>query len=310
MRIDPFWLMVLAEFVLIFAGISLFLYRKLLHIKNAQKTVEIEKGPDFGALLLSLKREMVELENRIENIPEKEDNIFHINLQRKIFELNLDLIKTFHDSLTQHTELDAIAESITTGFRKAVNKGLLWAKEIVEGKNQLIMQKELESIEKDDIIKKLQDKLRKQKQRLADLIGTQEMVDQLKKRIEFLKNRNKDLKEKLLKAKDSDDKDKAYQEIIEELEATNKELYLCVQTLEKENERLMNKIKEYEEGFHNINEDIVEIMKAGNGSSVSSEEIEKLKAEIQEKDKEIERLKTELENLEKEYTALYKEVHS
>ncbi|NOX19750.1 MAG: hypothetical protein GXO99_00590, partial [Nitrospirae bacterium] len=92
--------------------------------------------------------------------------------------------------------------------------------------------------------------------------------------------------------------------------ATNKELYLCIQTLEKENERLMKKIKEYEEGFYNINEDIAEIIKTGNGSVSSSEEIERLKAEIQARDKEIERLKSELASLEKEYTALYKEVHS
>ncbi len=310
MKVDPFWLMVLSEFVLIFGGLSIYLYIK----NNRLKRRVIKEGKkdrlDLRGLLDCLSGEMNELQEKIENIPDKEDNMFHINLQKKIFELNLDLIKTLYESITDNSDINAIAESITTGFRKTANRGLLWAKEMIEGKDELIMKKEMESKEKDDIIDKLQQKLRKQKQRLADMLGAQEMVQQLRKRVEFLKERNRILKERLKEARNSEDKDRAYGEIIEELEATNKELYLCIQTLEKENERLMKKIKEYEEGFYNINEDIAEIIKTGNGSVSSSEEIERLKAEIQARDKEIERLKSELASLEKEYTALYKEVHS
>ena len=306
MRVDPFWIMVLVEFVLVFGGLSLYLGIRLWKGNKKCSSREIIAKQDMSVLLDSLTEEMKVLEGKIESIPEKESNVFHINLQRKIFELNLDLIKTLYESLTESNDINAIAESITTGFRKTANRGLLWAKEVIEGKNEIIKKKELESIEKDEIIDKLQQKLRKQKQRLADLIGAQEMVEQLKKRINFLKERNKSLKEKLNEARESDDKDKAYSAIVEELEATNKELYLCVQTLEKENERLLRKIKEYEEGFYEINKDIVEIIKTDNGSSNFND----LKAEIEAKDREIERLKRELANLEKEYAALYKEVHS
>ncbi len=308
MRIDPFYIMVMAEFIIIFAGLSIYLLIKLKRAGEREKEliIKIEK-PDFSPLTNALQEEMAELEGRIDKIPEKDDNIFNINLQRKIFELNLDFIKTINDSLTESNDLKTIAESLTIGFRKAASRSLQWVKEIIEEKNEAIKQKTLESAEKDELIEKLEEKIQKQKHRLADLIGMQEMVEQLRKRVDFLRERNKELKNRLQEAKDSDDKDAAYQAIVEEMEANNRDLLMCVQTLEKENERLMEKLREYEEGFNAINSDVKNIVNSSDGAS--SEEIERLKKELQSKEEENARLKSELENLEREYTALYKQVH-
>ncbi|RMG68967.1 MAG: hypothetical protein D6710_09465 [Nitrospirae bacterium] len=309
MRIDPFYLMVMGEFLLIFLALTVYLFFRLKRASRAQRELIVKaENPDLSILTNTFKKEMEELEARIEKIPEKDDNLFHINLQRKIFELNLDFIKTIHDSIVESEGLKALSESLTIGFRKAANRSLLWVKDIIEGKNQEIQLKSRESAEKDEIIERLGEKIHKQKQRLAELMGMQDMVEQLKKRVEFLKERNRELKSKLEEAKNSDDKDAAYQAIVEELEANNKDLLMCVQTLEKENERLMQKLREYEEGFNAINSDVNSIVSASNGGADQAE-INRLKEELQAKDKEIENLKTELENLEREYTALYKQVH-
>ena len=308
MRIDPFYIMVMAEFILIFALLSVYLLVRLKRAGQREKELIIKvKKPDFTPLTNALHEEMAELEKRIDNIPEKEDNIFHINLQRKIFELNLEFIRTINQTLTESKDLKTLSETLTVEFRKAASRSLQWVKDIIEEKNEAIKQKTLESAEKDELIEKLEEKILKQKHRLADLMGMQEMVEQLRKRVEFLKERNKELKSRLQEAKDSDDKDAAYQAIVEELEANNKDLLMCVQTLEKENERLMQKLKEYEEGFNAINSDVNNIVSSSDGAS--SEEVQRLKAELQSKEEEIERLKTELDNLEREYTALYKQVH-
>ncbi len=309
MKIDPFYIMVMAEFLLIFAGLSVYLFIRLRRagIRERELIIKIEK-PDFSPLTKALQEEMAELEERIDKIPEKEDNIFNINLQRKIFELNLDFVRTINQTLSESKDLKSLSETLTVEFRKAASRSLQWVKDIIEEKNEAIKQKTLESAEKDELIEKLEEKIQKQKHRLADLIGMQEMVEQLKKRVDFLRERNKELKNRLQEAKDSDDKDAVYQAIVEEMEANNRDLLMCVQTLEKENERLMQKLREYEEGFNAINSDVSQIV-SSSATASSSEEIERLKKELQSKEEENRKLKSELENLEREYTALYKQVH-
>jgi chaperonin cofactor prefoldin len=149
----------------------------------------------------------------------------------------------------------------------------------------------------------------KQRKRFADVLGTQEITEQLKNKLSQLKNKNINLVDILIKFKDSDVSEEKVNSLIQSLEQTNRELTLCVETLEKENNRLFKKLKAYEEEFEKMQNQIMDIFEF-NIHIDGSEEIENLKETIKEKDLKIEELQKQLKDLEGEYMVLYKQIHS
>ncbi|NOY63915.1 MAG: hypothetical protein GXO97_00730 [Nitrospirae bacterium] len=153
------------------------------------------------------------------------------------------------------------------------------------------------------------DMFTKQRKRFADILGTQEITEQLKNKLSQIKDKNVDLIERIITLQDSGIPEEDVNSLIQSLEQTNKELTLCVETLEKENDRLFKKLKAYEEEFDKMQSQIMDKFEI-NIEVDNSEEVENLKETIKEKNQEIEELQKQLKDLEAEYMVLYKQLHS
>lgn len=149
----------------------------------------------------------------------------------------------------------------------------------------------------------------KQRKRFADILGTQEITEQLKNKLSQVKDKNVDLIERIITLQDSGIPEEDVNSLIQSLEQTNKELTLCVETLEKENDRLFRKLRAYEEEFDRMQNQIMDKFEI-NIEVDDSEEVENLKETIKEKNQEIEELQKQLKDLEAEYMVLYKQLHS
>ncbi len=310
-RINLLYVLFMIEaIVLLMALVGYFLFKYRAATKALNRRESTEVGFDMDALLEKVKGEILELHTRIENISDSQKEDFQGIVQRRIFEMNRDFLRTLYDSLKGGKgDINEIARSITKGFREAANRNLLWFKEVIDRKDRMIKKANSLADERAKSLEGMQKIFIRQKQRLADLLSVQEVAEQLKKRLSFFQDRNKALREKLRELQESAQLGEEIEIIIRELESTNKELSLCVETLEKENERLVKKLKAYEEEFERMHEEVMNLCEISE-SQGSQDNIMELEAIISEKDKEIERLRKALQDLENEYMVLYKQLHS
>lgn len=307
-RIDPLYIMLLAEAVMLLVGLSVYLY-----IKAKRSHGGVEKSViDITHLIEELHKEKEALEGKREVFEDERTDDTGILLHRKTFQMHHEFLKDMIETTerAEHTEIENLTEFLKRGIRETINRGILWVKEVIDAKDSRIAELEEELASREGTIEQMKAAFIKQKYKIADLLSSQEMLEQIQKRFDFLKERNKQLKEKLHKALSDKENKPADPALIEELETVNKELELCIETLEKENQRLQERLSQYENGINEMEENFTEFLTGQDTAVSGSDEADALRKELEEKEKELEQLKKDMEDLEKEYMVLYKQVNS
>jgi len=303
-RIDPLYLLLLLEFILILTvalGYLILRYRKASGNRTAKEFIGLSD------LLAVIEEEERALNEKVERISDTSGEDIDLLLEKRSCELHLQFLKDAIKS--SNTGFPGLSGFITRGFRETANRSLLWVKELLEKRDRIIKEVEKGLAERESAIDRLRSILIKQKRRMADLMSSQEMLVQLKKRFDLLRERNAELKKRLRETLGSGDKGSPAEELIKELEEINRELEICVETLENENKKLQERLISYEEGFGNIEHDILDMLSLKK-TPKDIEEMEGLIKELKDKDKEIQEVRKEKEDLEKEYMVLYKQVNS
>lgn len=303
-RIDPLYLILLLEFILI---LTVALGYLILRYRKASKNMTAKEFIGLSDLLAVIEEEERALNEKVERMSGTSGEDIDLLLEKRSCELHLQFLKDAIKS--SKTGFGGLSGFITRGFRETANRSLLWVKELLEKRDRIIKEVEKGLAERESAIDRLRSILIKQKRRMADLMSSQEMLVQLKKRFDLLRERNAELKERLRETLGSGDKGSPAEELLKELEEINRELEICVETLENENKKLQGRLISYEEGFGNIEHDILDMLSLKK-TPKDIEEMECLIKELKDKDNEIREIRKEKEDLEKEYMVLYKQVNS
>jgi chromosome segregation ATPase len=139
------------------------------------------------------------------------------------------------------------------------------------------------------------------------------MVDDMQNRFEAVRSTNAKLKESIAQLIPEADRSKEYEELLSDIEMTNKELDTCLGTLENKNKELETRA----ESIGREAEGLAELLQ----KSVRKEELDMVLSQKEELERKIEELEKELESksnecdtltkqfewLKKEYNALYRE---
>ncbi len=303
-RIDPLYLLLLLEFILI---LTVALGYLILRYRKASKNRTAKEFIGLSDLLAVIEEEERALNEKIERISDTSGGDIDLLIEKRSYELHLQFLKDAIKS--SNTGFPGFSGFITRGFRETANRSLLWVKELLEKRDRIIKEVEKGLAERESAIDRLRSILIKQKRRMADLMSSQEMLVHLKKKFDLLREKNGELKERLRETLGGRDKGSPAEELLKEMEEINRELEICVETLENENKKLQERLISYEEGFGNIEQDILGMLSLKK-TPKDIEEMEGMIKELKDKDKEIREVRKEKEDLEKEYMVLYKQVNS
>jgi chromosome segregation ATPase len=309
LRIDPLYLLLLSEAALLLGGGVLFLLYRLG--KSGGRAPEKEVL-DISQLMEALNAENEELEGRKEVFEDERTEDTNILLHRKTFQFHHAFIREMTAALEKkgRTGIENLTEYLVRGIRETINRGILWVKEIIEEKERTIEELRKELTAHEGVIEQMKAAFIKQKHRIADLLSSQEMLRQIQKRFDFLRDRNSRLKEKLQEALSNQCSPEESSRLVEELEAVNHELELCIKTLEKENQRLQERLGQYESGINELEGEFTELLTVPVEQTSADGEVESLRQELSAREEELQELRKEMEDLEREYLVLYKQVNS
>ncbi len=290
-RLDPLWVVIGIEALVLFVGLSAFLgYRLFIHSRHQRQ--------QETALLKAIDTTIKLLKENISRIQEKDTET---SMRKKGLELEIKIISTFRDSLKKGLiDRDSFNETFFEGSQKAVTEFIEWFKKFTEKKDEIITRARAALKQRDEALQKLQDALKKKKAQVEELIASAEKQKILFRRLQFVKQQNQKLKELIAQLKEKAREAEQLKEIVAALEATNRDLSTCVEILEQENTRLTEQLRQYQQMIQLFDESgqIIEKLKADKG-------LQEILQELKEKDEEIKRLRKELETLEKEYMSLY-----
>jgi len=309
LRIDPLYILLLFEAVLLLGGGVIFL---LYRIKKSGDRSPEKQLLDISHLMEAIHQQKEELEGKKEVFVDERTEDTNILLQRKTFQFHHAFISEMIDALEKEDKagIENLTEYLVRGIRETINRGILWVKEIIDEKDRAIEELRQELTVREGLIDQMKAAFIKQKYRIADLLSSQEMLQQIQKRFDLLRDRNRQLKEKLNNALSNLCGPEESSSLVEELEAANHELELCIETLEKENQRLQDRLSQYESGINEIEGEFREFLTVPPEIPPDNGEIETLKAELAAREEELQNVRKEMEDLEKEYMVLYKQVNS
>jgi len=146
----------------------------------------------------------------------------------------------------------------------------------------------------------------------AQLILLKQMLDDFEKKFEKIRDANAKLKESIALLIPEAERSKEYEKIIEQIEKTNRELDVCVNSLKYENKNLNKKAKSLKIDLEMLKRKIsttvdkTEYEKVCNDKKVLEEKVKELEHKLSDQLKEYEKLSKDYQWLEKEYNALYK----
>jgi predicted RNase H-like nuclease (RuvC/YqgF family) len=149
----------------------------------------------------------------------------------------------------------------------------------------------------------------------AQLVLLKQMLDDFEKKFEKIRDANAKLKESIALLIPEAERSKEYEKIIEQIEKTNRELNVCVNSLKYENKNLDKKAKSLQIDLEMLKRKIdstvdkSEYEKILKEKGVLEEKVKQLEKKLADQVKEYEKLSKDYQWLEKEYNALYKNVN-
>lgn len=304
-EVDPLYILLLLEAVVLLAVAVAYMVYRGRRAAGGPRAVEMED------LIRAMETELLALKGEVEGRSAEDPDDLEALLQRRIYELDYGFMTALYDALRKGGEgAEALTRSIRAGFRESAGKGLVWVKDVIGMKERVVSEAVEEAEEKGKALRRFQEAFKRQRRKMAELLGAQEMLEQVRKRFDRLRERNRELRDRLKGLKDPGDVEEL-QRCLEEMENVNREMALCVETLEKENARLLARLGEYEEGMGEMERDLlVGVGTVPPDAAGLQERVRELEEALREKDRELQGLRRELESLEKEYMVLYKQVNA
>jgi len=146
----------------------------------------------------------------------------------------------------------------------------------------------------------------------AQLLVLQQMIDDFEEKMQQIQNANAKLKESIALLIPEAERNKEYEKLIDQIEQTNRQLSVCVNSLKYENKNLEKKAKSLKLDLEMMRRKIdstvdrAEYERVCREKKVTEERLKDLQRQLSEQIKEYEKLSREYQSLEKEYNALYK----
>ncbi len=175
-------------------------------------------------------------------------------------------------------------------------------------------QKEKEVVCRDKI-EEFQDNVREQEKRNRELSGYKEAFGNMQKKFDMIRGINIKLKQAIASLVPEAEKSEEYKKLIADIEQNNKELDLCIDTLERENEELSGDITSFRNKVGDLSNKLKRAVSKAEFDRVEAENkrlelrIEALQDKLGNKTAEYEKLEKNYMWLEKEYNALYNNIH-
>ncbi|MBI4847487.1 MAG: hypothetical protein HY808_02780 [Nitrospirae bacterium] len=161
-------------------------------------------------------------------------------------------------------------------------------------------------------IRRLESEMTGQQQEITNLLPLQDMIKDLQQKFEESKTLNVKMKEMIDFLVPEAERTKEFQQLLDEMEQSNKNLDTSLATLQMENASLNEQMKSSRKEVDKLSTKLRDTVKKDEYQNVLSEKkslelkVESLQTRLDEKTKEIEKLEKNYIYLEKEYNALYK----
>ncbi len=175
-------------------------------------------------------------------------------------------------------------------------------------------QREKEIVYRDEI-EGLQHNVREQEKKNKELSDVKEAFGNMKKKLDLIRGINIKLKQAVASLAPEAGKSEEYKKLIADIEQNNKELDLCIDTLERENEELSGDIMSVRNEVGDLSKKLACAVSKAEFDRVAAENkrlelrIEALQDKLGNKTSEYEKLEKNYMWLEKEYNALYSNIH-
>ncbi|MBI5055939.1 MAG: hypothetical protein HZB61_04915 [Nitrospirae bacterium] len=161
-------------------------------------------------------------------------------------------------------------------------------------------------------IRRLESEMTGQQQEITNLLPLQDMIKGLQQKFEESKTLNTQMKEMIDFLVPEAERTKEFQQLLTEMEQSNKDLDTSLGTLQMENASLHEQMKSSRKEVDKLSTKLRDTVKKDEYQNVLSEKkglelkVESLQTRLEEKTKELEKLEKNYIYLEKEYNALYK----
>ncbi len=175
-------------------------------------------------------------------------------------------------------------------------------------------QKEKEVVYRHEI-QELQHSAREQEKQNEELLGFKEAFGNMQRKLDKVRAINLKLKQAIDTLVPEAERTEEYKKLIAEIEQNNKELDLCINTLERENEELAADVTSFRDEVDSLSRKLKDSVSRAEFDKVEAENkrlelrVESLQARLAEKTAEYEKLEKNYMWLEKEYNALYNNIH-
>jgi prefoldin subunit 5 len=311
LRIDALYLLLLVEALVLMTALSLYLLYRMRTYRKMMKGGNEEKE---GVKKL-IERQRDEKLEQVKMVSEEERSNPENMILRELQSSRLQLMNTVLEGLGKRGENHGVLwETFCRAFEEIV-KGILRDKRELLSEIDKFRTASKETDDSGEEIRELKAGASGQEKRIADLLLYKELFAESQRRLDAIHRNSKGLREKLVVIAEDAGVSESMKESLDSLDRNNKELQLCVDVLEKENDRLPKKISMWQAELQKVwqEKDEGEAVVQGEYGKIR-EEKELLKAKtreleetIEKKDREIAALQKKFESLEAEYMVLYKE---
>jgi len=299
LRIDPLLFSFLLEFLFIFLGLTIYLFFKY----RRQLLQSSLLPPNREWLIDFLGGQLGQMQETSMQAEEEGGDIGATILEKgQLFKKRF--LTAVLDELSQDgkTQGKALWERLYDLFNQHLTESLEEIRTSLAGYVR-------EDAYKEEI-DRLKSMVESQRRRIGELIDGQDRFNDLGKRFQSIREINQEIKESLKKLITEAQASEELKEMLRSLEQNNKELALCVQVLEMENERLFNEMKEIYNRYQ-IPEEFVpkkEFDQLMAEKDQLLERISLLERELATKIRSYKELQHNYQLLEEEYLSLYKTI--
>jgi len=317
MKVDPIWVMLGIELLVILLCVSVFLgFRQKRLRAGLREPLKTDSGP----LMELVAKEILRLKKQA-GLPDDKPKTLANTFEKELVKANINYLERIAGVLQKgEGDFGTLSEHFDRSF-----KGMLEPEpqlQHLKGEGQQKYQPVQEEASHDvPLSEKFNDFFKLQRKRLSNFSVSETVIEHFQEKFAAMKKRNRELREQLNEVKDEAERCRLMEMVAEELELTNQELDLCVQTLENENRDLLKKIAEVERDAEGevadflkvIDQQLTEKLSSYEkelmankeaGGFVDEGEREELLAELEGKNREILEYKERIARLEEKYSAL------
>jgi len=297
-RINPLIFLFIIEALLVFIAASAFMYRGYKRLGKKERLLQKRRE----ALLSFIEKGISECQDEVKGFKDmlEKEQSSETWIEGGLASTRLRFLETSLNGLKESGEdTEALWQSLFKGYNEIIKGVFNQLKKSVDKKTGDAKR------HKEDA-KKLSDAVVEQKNKVAELLGRLDILNELKDKFKDIQAANNKLKQSITELIPEAERSKELADVLTDFEQNNKELNNCVGTLEKENNDLVNKVDYF-------GSEIARLTKAVENSVDNKEyeslvkEKEGIEEELDKKVKAFDALQNNFNYIEKEYLALYEE---